>query len=249
MFDFVIKSTPEQIINFSSLFSTLVGGGITLISVCLTNHFNNDRTMKVSHENEIATILSIVEELKCLQYAFENEFDYYFSDIKEDTYIEYPITITQDYTTVYTQNVNRIGIIKNEKLRNDIIKTYTLIKKLIDNLLHYNLQIQQLNVQRHSFIKRLYPNFVANKCSEQDLNYTIVDLKKSSPKNIAVLAQRSDLKEQQIINFIKSDKELLVKLIYWSNSMKGFYTEIKASINTIKELSEIIYKGKINERN
>ena len=86
---------------------------------------------------EKATALSIVEELKCLQYAFGEEFNYYFSDISEKTYIEYPITITQDYTTIYTGNANKIGNIKNYILRNDIIKIYTLLKKFIENILNF----------------------------------------------------------------------------------------------------------------
>lgn len=244
-YDWYMYQTFQPDPIFTSLISGLLGSAIG----CFATYKATDKAHKHNIElkemelnlYEKATALSIVEELKCLQYAFGEEFNYYFSDISEKTYIEYPITITQDYTTIYTENANKIGNIKNYILRNDIIKTYTLLKKFIENILHYNPAIEKLWSNRFSFIKRMYPQTISNDCADYDIKEEIKKIKDNVEKNIFNWTIFKGLNDSQIINFLKADDTKEEDLIKWSNDLKELYEEIKKLINDIINLSEKEY--------
>ena len=87
---------------------------------------------------EKATALSIIEELKVLRDEYQEEFDKQYNGLNEQQYLNVTYTISQDYSTIYTQNAGEIRLIKNTDFRNQIIKANLLIKKYIEDLKIYS---------------------------------------------------------------------------------------------------------------
>ena len=87
---------------------------------------------------EKATALSIIEELKVLRDEYQEEFDKQYNGLNEQQKLNVTYTISQDYSTIYTQNAGEIRLIKNTDFRNQIIKANLLIKKYIEDLKIYS---------------------------------------------------------------------------------------------------------------
>ena len=142
-----LKNVFLKIIG-SNATSGLVGA---VIGVWATS-FSKYKELKLY---EKATVLSIVEELKVLKFSYENEFDNLYGDINGDDFLRTRYVISQDYMTVFTQNAGEIGLIKDEELRNLLIKSYMLIKNFIEDLKIYNELFEQhyeiANIKTNSY--------------------------------------------------------------------------------------------------
>ena len=113
---------------------------------------------------EKATALSIVEELKVLGSEYQEEFDKQYEELNTKPYLTTIYEISQDYSTVYTQNAREIGLIKNATLRNLIIKSNILLKKYIEDLKIYKQLLGKHYELNKNFVATAYPKLIDKLC-------------------------------------------------------------------------------------
>ena len=125
-----------------AILGALIGGVANFISTRQA-HINNTNLEKRKEKLcERAVILSIAEELKSLLSSYETEMDYMFQTLPDNSFLESAYTITQDFMTIYSNNANKIGSIKNDELRALIITSYTYLKRYIEYLLNYANELE-----------------------------------------------------------------------------------------------------------
>jgi len=226
----------EQIIiqiiisSLSGIIGVFVGGFIT-------NKIKKDEFKLY----EIATALSIIEELRVLKEEYEQEFDTIFEDVNKQQYLTTFYVITQDYTTIFTQNSGEIGLIKNKELRNLIIKCYICLKKFIEYLVIYNNKLNSFDKNRVEFIGRTYPNLINTACSDINYDAEILKIKNLVCQNNWSWFNTPFLNQPQVISFLNSDDILIQDLISASKDLKNKYKNLKNNIEITIQLANKIY--------
>ena len=243
---YLIDSGNNMSTNIITLISALLGagiGGLTTYIATIQAHKNNIELEKLKEkETEKAVVLSIIEELKVLKETYQEDMDELYDNLPPNKYIETYYTITQDFMTVYSNNASKLGIIKHEKLRNSIIKTYTYLKKYIEYLLNYGTSIVYFEKCRSEFIARVYPNLINSACSKANNELEVSKIKDDVRHNNWGWFTAQYLTQAQVINFIKSDDEQIADLIYLSQDLKQKYYELKNLIDKTTDLALCLYK-------
>lgn len=243
---YLIDSGNNMSANIITLISALLGaliGGFATYKATMQAHKNNiELEKKKNEENEKAVVLSIIEELRVLKETYQDEMDKLYDNLPPQQYIEICYTVTQDFMTVYSNNASKLGIIKHEKLRNSIIKTYTYLKKYIEYLLNYGTSIMYFEKCRSEFIARAYPDLINSACSKANNELEISKIKNDVRNNNWAWFMTQYLTQAQVINFIKSDDEQIANLIYQSQDLKQKYLELKNLIDKTTDLAMCLYK-------
>lgn len=124
---------PHEIIipAVASLIAAVIGGLLGLLGSLIAT--KKQIQNKTSENNEIAErfINSILIEIECIHSRYKE-----FSKIirSKNDYLDCLMYINEDYFSVYHNNSGYLGLIKNDELRNNIIKFYTQAKGLIDTI-------------------------------------------------------------------------------------------------------------------
>ena len=233
MFD--INIVQDSLANSFTILASVLGGLITGFFSWLAtkeaykhNKLLKDEELKLY---EKATALSIIEELKVLKEAYEDDMDKYYNELKENKYLDSTYTITQDFMTVYSQNAGEIGLIKNVELRNLIIKSYTLLKKYIEHLVNYQELLEDFMNNRKKFIGRIYADIINTECTKADCCFEVNNIRKYSHINNWDWLNEKLMSKSQVINFLNSDDKNEKELIYFSEYLKTMYYELKDVIN------------------
>lgn len=218
-----------------ALISGLVGA---LIGAKASNNLK-DKELKLY---EKATALSIVEELKVLRDEYQEEFDKQYNGLNEQRYLNVTYTISQDYSTIYTQNAGEIGLIKNATLRNLIIKSNILLKKYIENLKIYKQLFGKHYELNKNFVATAYPKLIDKDCSEIDYesiiyNYLISKIENKDPS----WHDNPNLSEAQITSFYYSYNNSKNHLCYFSQRLKNDYYRLKEVIKDVIQKSKELY--------
>lgn len=117
---------------FSAIAGGLIGGGCTLGGVYLTNrNFVNEEKRKEKLEVE-SIISGIHTELEYLWVMYDRSMGVHIESLKDGEAQTGSWRVTQDYFTFYNANASKIGRIEDAKLRGDLVKTYTLLKSMLD---------------------------------------------------------------------------------------------------------------------
>lgn len=226
---------PDPI--FTSLISGLLGsaiGGFATYKAVDKAHEHNIELEKLKEaEEERNVILSIIEELKVLKETYQVEMDNIYNNLPQNEYILNTYTITQDFMTIYTHNSNKIGIIKDDKIRNLIIKSYTYLKKYIEYLLNYKDELNYFERARDEFIARAYPHLINTACSRANTTYEISNIKEMVNHNNWSWLNSQFLNPAQVQNFLNSDEKLKQDLIDASVDLKEKYIELKNLIDEV----------------
>ncbi len=224
---------PVVLSLLSGFFGALIGG-----------HFANKLKNNELKIYEKATALSIVEELKVLLDVYQKEFDDAYSEIGEGKFLVFNYQITQDYTTIYTQNAGEIGLIKNKELREAIIKSYTYLKKYIEELLIYTNNYKNFNKLRNEFIARAYPYAINTACAEANNSEELRIIRNKIEAGDWSWLNMQFLNQVQVLTFFTSDENKVKDLILNSEELKKRFNELKELINKTYKLAIDIYKGK-----
>lgn len=193
---------------------------------------------------EKATALSIVEELKVLLDVYQKEFDEAYSEIGEGKFLTFNYQVTQDYTTIYTQNAGEIGLIKNKELREAIIKSYTYLKKYIEELLIYTDDYKSFEKSRNEFIARVYPYSINTACAKADNSKEIKIIRNKIESGDWSWLNTQFLNQVQVLTFFTSDDNKIKDLALNSEELKKRFNELKKLINKTYKLANDIYKEK-----
>ncbi len=170
MFNFYCNQTPS--IDWTTVIISIASA---VIGALIAGYFTSEATKKAHIYNqklkedetklyEKATALSIVEELKVLGSEYQEEFDKQYEELNTKPYLTTIYEISQDYSTVYTQNAREIGLIKNATLRNLIIKSNILLKKYIEDLKIYKQLLGKHYELNKNFVATAYPKLIDKLC-------------------------------------------------------------------------------------
>lgn len=181
------------------LVGVFVGGLITYIA-------NVGLELNKRKNQEKTTVISLTEELKAIMECYQSEFEALFTTLEQQNYLTTTYTISQDYFTVYKSNVDKLGLIESEELRNLFIKIHIELNRLIENLVIYKEQYQNLCERHSAFLAYLNPNLINPKLLKGfDVSQIIKDVqhnpKKYIQENIDV-----DEKAWHVINFFSNNE-------------------------------------------
>ena len=191
---------------------------------------------------EKATALSIIEELKVLRDEYQEEFDKQYNGLNEQQYLNVTYTISQDYSTIYTQNAGEIGLIKNTDFRNQIIKANLLIKKYIEDLKIYSKLYEEHYKNNKNFVATAYPKLIDKDCSDIDTDgiiYNNITLKMINKD--PSWHDNPNLTEAQITCFYNSYDSAKKCLCNFSNRLKTDYYSLKEVIENVIQKSKELY--------
>ncbi|MBE6448086.1 MAG: hypothetical protein E7018_02170 [Alphaproteobacteria bacterium] len=192
-------------------------------------HKNNlDIIEKKNKELENAVILSIGEELRGLFDIYHKEFSILFNSLKEQFFLTTYYKITLDPFVVYKANADKIGIISDDELRNNIIKIYTFLGKFIEQLKIYDTSFNNLCCKRASvlgeingtdFNAKILANLNTQNIIEMLRDY--IRVKYNNDRN--AISEETDLK---IYDFLQNDHAETENLHFQSVELKNIYEKI-----------------------
>ena len=172
----------------TSLFGTIVGGLISLISTWIItsrSHKHNLEILDKKQNMEVDAITkALVTELYALKQIFESEFIPKICN--DESYLKYEYPLGTDYFSVFNSNTSNIGKIKNDELRACIINLYVTAKFFVDSIVTNNNALtyhEQCYEKVHSISYAETDSFVIPK-DEENLNFAFERLKKSKEENL-----------------------------------------------------------------
>ena len=130
-------------INWDTIVSILIGGGITLAATFIAHWLERRRTKCEQKKLMFGFIQGIYDEVKTLWDSYNENMGILIENIQPKESFGYYWPITQEYFTVYVNNAHLIGQINDHNLRKQIVSTYTKAKGLIDSYLLNNDLIQK----------------------------------------------------------------------------------------------------------
>lgn len=121
----------------SAISGAVVGGGLTGFFTLLATKKSFDHQLiqtKESEERLVTAILqSIHDEIETLMERYQEAMGAQIETLAEGEALAFYYPLISDFFTVYNGNSSVIGRIRNNDLRKQIIKTYTLAKGLVDS--------------------------------------------------------------------------------------------------------------------
>ena len=190
---------------------------------------------------EKSKVLSIVEELKILLEDYQYGFEKIYKTLDTQKYVEIRYIVSQDYSTIFTENAKDIGLIKDEDLRKKIIKTHICLKRYLEYLILYTKDFKNFEKTRSEFIAKVFPDLIDATTSKANAEKEISSIKQEIKKENWTWLKSSQINQSQVINFISSDEKLIKKLNISSLDLKNRFYQLKDLINELIELSQKIY--------
>ena len=123
------------------LIAAIIGGLLALAGSWIATRIQINAKNKDNKKIERRFIRSIFIEIESV-YSRYQELSHTIRE--ESDFLKYSISINEDYFPVYHNNVGYLGLIENDKLRNNIISFYTQAKGLIDTLRTNNALLDDL---------------------------------------------------------------------------------------------------------
>jgi len=221
----------------TSLYSTLIGGGFVLAGTILTSIINYIGNTYDDFKKECTVILSISNELKELRNAYYTSMSNLYNTLCENEYLNTYYTITQDFTTIYTNNAHNICYINDENLRSLIIKTYINLKQYIEELCFYRESLNDFLLHRKGFLSMLNPHLYIENCSSADLEYQVQHIITLFNNGILKNNVNSTIDLARVQVFLDSDKKEVEELILSSKYLKELFYTLVDNIDKIITLS------------
>ncbi|MDD3597178.1 hypothetical protein [Sulfuricurvum sp.] len=125
------------------IIGAIIGGGFTLIGTYYT--FKNQREQASENEKKIMQSLlqAIHDELETINERYQETVGSRIESLEEGKGLTFYYPLVSDYFSVYNGNTFLIGRIENNDLRKQIIKTYTLLKGMVDSFRLNNDLVQK----------------------------------------------------------------------------------------------------------
>lgn len=131
----------------ASLLSALLGGLIAALATSKATRQALGHSLALEQTNRVATLrgvlLGIRTELEVLFEIYQLEMQEELESFKEGQAIYLTLPIYQHVFTVYESNCSLIGQIRDDELRESIIRTYLLAKSLINAHTYNNKLIEK----------------------------------------------------------------------------------------------------------
>lgn len=239
--------TTSKGINWGSFLPSfvgaLVGGSATLLGVFFSHKNNKQIEQNKEDKFEASVVLSIGAELKTLKNLYENEMDEALLSLSDKGYLTTYYTATQDFMAIYHGNTQNLGKIKNDIIRYNIIKTYSNIKKFLENTKIYEKFLKDFNTRQLDFLCKVFPTrYKKEEMSIFNVRKEIQQMKENILQKNWEWFNPQSMTHDEVSYFLTCDDSLIEKLIKDSQDIKKTYLEIKAGINEILLDIESNYK-------
>lgn len=142
-FDVNAISTTTNGFDFNSLYAAIVGGLFALFGVVVNEFFTRKRIENEDKQKTINFLKNVKIELNTLWDMYLINMGSIIEQHDENQPFYYTYIVNQEYFTIYTNNSQYIGSVKNEKLRESIIRSYAKGKALIDTYQLNNKMLEQ----------------------------------------------------------------------------------------------------------
>lgn len=116
----------------AALIGALIGGLLTLLANWLSHCLQSRAADRAEDTLINGFIWSIHTEVTAIHARYMETFGAIVSTSLDDTALNYHYLIQEDYFTIFNNNSALIGRIKDKKLRDEIISTYSYTKGMID---------------------------------------------------------------------------------------------------------------------
>ncbi|HHW4399926.1 TPA: hypothetical protein ACUNCG_000467 [Aeromonas hydrophila] len=122
----------------AALVGALIGGLLSLLAIMLS-HYLQSKAAEKAEENLInGFIWSIHTEILAAYNRYMATLGTHIEESQENTPIFFHYLIQEDYFTIFNNNSELIGRIKDPNLRIEIINLYTLAKGMVDTFRQNN---------------------------------------------------------------------------------------------------------------
>jgi len=138
---FVEVKPYEQTI--SAALGGLIAGGFSLFAIKLNHSYDLDLQREQEEKEVINLLKALHTELTTLWSRYQRRIGKKLDELKSGELFDMPVSMTQDYFTVYNANASLVGKIEDNNLRELIVKHNIEAKSLIDNFLMHNNTIQE----------------------------------------------------------------------------------------------------------
>lgn len=201
-----MASEPDIISSLlSGLIGAIIGSIVGLIGgIILQNRRfkSEDKRRETEINDQINAVkISIGNEITALRDIYRKTAgDKFEEEYNEKKAFMFPFSITQDYTTIYSSNGDKIGMIPDDEIRLAIISAYSSGRGLIDAYNANNRILSEYNkydwLYKTTSTKK-YQTY-ANEISEQLIKYTkhLKNMHDTFISNVDVLEEKLGLSEQ-----------------------------------------------------
>lgn len=136
-----------ELIQSKEFVAAVIGGLVTGVFSLLTTKmvFKNQQIQSENNEKVIINSLlqSIHDEIETVYERYQETMGARLESLKEGEALAFYYPLVSDFFAVYNGNTFLLGRIKNNDLRKQIIKTYTLSKGMIDSFRLNNDLVQK----------------------------------------------------------------------------------------------------------
>ncbi len=127
-------------VDWSALFSTLVGAGAAVLGVFLGAVLERKRAAEARRAVVIGGVRALWAEMAVNMERYEGELAGRVRQLKDDDYLDINWPIHSDYFAAYAANAGLLGEVDDDQLAKDIIRTVTMAKGVVDSL-RFNLEL------------------------------------------------------------------------------------------------------------
>jgi len=150
-------TTANFFSNPDALFGGLIGGGMAVIAVFISHKLSENAAKKRETMHVRGILQAIHDEIEILWKVYSSVIGDKFESLQDGKPFLIYWPVNQNYFTVYENNAEFIGKIKDNNLRKQIVTTYTLAKSLIDSFCFNNTMVQKWDDERHLFLEKNSP--------------------------------------------------------------------------------------------
>jgi len=129
--------------DWNSLISALIGGGLSLLGAVGAVLIERKISRNEEESKEKILLRGFINSIKTEITTLWGDSSY-IESLKDGEPFLTAIAFTQDYFVIYSNNSHLIGRLKSEELRNQIVKTYTAGRLIIDTYAYNNDLVREM---------------------------------------------------------------------------------------------------------
>ena len=138
-----------------TIIGVIIGGTVAILaavySVRESHKLSEQATIKREELHELGVLQAISDEMETIKEVYKKTIGDEFEKFKDGELFNMIWPVNQNYFTVYENNAEFIGKIKNNSLRKEIVSTYTVAKSVIDSFCFNNTLVQKFEVEYYLF--------------------------------------------------------------------------------------------------
>jgi hypothetical protein len=158
--------------NMGAIITGIFTLSAAFLGAIFANWLNKKSEQRKEKTFEKSIIKSLEAELRTMWDLHKENLTIGIKSLKDEEMCLWQYTVRHDYFTIYHSNCVFISQIKNEELKNSIIRTYIKAKGFIESLLNYTEAFKRYDAEKEQMLKTLNMIFKYT-VSQQDLELVL----------------------------------------------------------------------------